>query len=420
MTATVSSLAVLDAADEQRRAGLRRMRILATSLLVVAAVGFALTHGHDGVLGYFNAFCEAGMVGALADWFAVTALFRHPLGIPVPHTALVPKRKDTLAVSLEQFVQAHFLTGDAVRERYREAEISRRLGLWLSDERHAARVVHELSRVGRRVLRRLRDDDARGVLEAVILPRLIREPVAPLAGTLLGQLVADGGHEGLVELGCDELVGWLDEHPEQFEALLTERAPKWAPQWLSGLVAYRVHDEVRAWLIDIREDPGHRVRVAVTDLLTELAESLQHDPVTIARTEALKTRWLEHPQTLATAMSLWQLGRTTLHDALEDPDGHVRRRMTEETIRLGERIAGDDALRERIDEDVGAGIAFVVENYGGELAPVISQVIARWDGREAAERIELHVGRDLQFIRINGTVVGGLAGITIHALSSLF
>mgnify|MGYP000965606198 CR=1 FL=1 len=121
-----------------------------------------------------------------------------------------------------------------------------------------------------------------------MLPRLVREPFAPLAGSLLGQLVADGGHEGLVDLGCEELVGWLDAHPEEFEALLTERAPKWAPQWLSGLVAYRVHDEVRAWLLDIRHDPGHRVRAAVTGLLGDLAENLQHDPVTIARTEALK------------------------------------------------------------------------------------------------------------------------------------
>ncbi|MEI2700787.1 MAG: DUF445 domain-containing protein [Baekduia sp.] len=418
--ASAERLLALDAADAERRRGLRRMRFLATALLALAAVVYALTTGEEGALGYVNAAAEASMVGAMADWFAVTALFRHPLGIPVPHTALVPKRKDSFALSLEDFFQAHFLTGDAARERYLDAEISKRAADWLTHEKNASRVVHEGSRVGRRVLRRVRDDEVEALLEAVVLPRLAREPVAPLAGSLLEQLVADGAQEDLIDLGCDELGDWLLGNREMFESLLLERAPTWTPDWLNGLVSDRVHAEAVSWLRDIRRDRDHRVRHAIARLLGDLSQNLQHDPRTMARAEAMKERWLEHPQTRATAMALWQVGRTTLHDALDDPDGHVRRRLTEEVVRAGQRIREDDALRARIDQDVGDGLAFLVETYASELTPVITQVINRWDGREASERIELHVGRDLQFIRINGTLVGGLVGLIIHALTQAF
>lgn len=412
-------LAALDAADAERRRALRRMKLVATSLLGFAAVIYVLTHGEDGALGYVNAAAEASMVGAMADWFAVTALFKHPLGIPVPHTALVPKRKDSFALSLEEFVEAHFLTGEAIRERYAEAEVSKRFGAWLAEEPNAQRVVHEGSRVGRRVLKRIRNDEVRAVLEVVVLPRLEREPIGPLAGSLLEQFVNDGAHQDVIDLAVDELTAWLVENQRTFEALLVERAPSWTPDWLNAIVTDRVHEEAVAWLRDIRADPNHQARAAIGKLLADLADNLQHDPQTMERAEAMKARWLAHPQTLDTAMALWDLGRATLDEALQDPDGHVRARLTEETMAVGARIRDDDALRARIDEDVGAGLVFVVENYASELAPVITQVISRWDGREASERIELHVGRDLQFIRINGTLVGGLVGVVIHAASDL-
>jgi len=415
--ATSDRLTALDAADEERRRNLRQMKLLAGSLLVLAAIVYALTHGDEGTMGYVNAVAEASMVGAMADWFAVTALFRHPLGIPVPHTALVPKRKESFALSLEEFVEAHFLTGDAVRERYEEAQITQRAGAWLAERTHAERVVKEGSRVAIRVLRRVRDAEVRALLESVLLPRLAAEPGAPLAGALLEQFVADGSHNDVIDLGCDELIIWLFDNQETFESVLAERAPSWTPEWLNTIVTERVHQEAISWLRDIRDQPGHRARIAIGKLLADLAQNLQHDERTIARAEAMKERWLTHPQTLETSMSMWALGRTALIDALSDETGHLRSRLTDEAVLVGEKVRDDAHLRARIDSDVGAGIAFVVENYAGEMLPVITQVIASWDGREASERIELHVGRDLQFIRINGTIVGGLVGLVIHAAS---
>lgn len=414
----MTSLA-LTAADEQRRRGLVRMRIVATALLGLAALVFVATLHRDGAWGYVNATAEAGMVGALADWFAVTALFRHPLGIPVPHTALVPRRKDVFAKSLEDFVAGHFLTGEAVRERYLTADTTTRIGVWLAEPRHSQRVVQEVARVGERVLTRVKEDEIRYLVEHSLLPRLVNEPLAPIAGAMLQETVADGVHHHLVDLVVIEAHDWLVDHPEQFVAIVRERAPSWAPVWLNEIVTDRLHIEAVRWIAAIREDRRHQVRVAIDDLLTDLATNLQEDPPTMARAEELKTRFLTHPQTAQTALALWDILRRALIRSLSDPDGALRERLTAELIGLGERMQHDAALRAVVNEKVSDSITFLVETYGRELTTVISQVISRWDGREAAERIELHVGRDLQFIRINGTIVGGLAGLLIHTLAQL-
>ncbi|HYO85611.1 MAG TPA: DUF445 domain-containing protein [Dermatophilaceae bacterium] len=409
----------LTAADLERRRGLRRMRVVATSLLGFAALVYVLTLHQEGAWGYVNATAEAGMVGALADWFAVSALFRHPLGLPIPHTALVPKRKDFLAVSLEDFVTGHFLTGDAVRERYLSADTTARLGRWLQDERHSTRVVQEVVTITERALGRIEDSDVRYLVEHSLLPRLVNEPFSPVAGALLQETVVDGVHHHLVDLVVVELHDWLIDNPEKFVAVLAERAPTWAPTWLNDIVTDRLHLEAVRWVQAIRDDRGHRVRVTVDDLLRDLASNLQEDPATMARAEQLKERALTHPQTIHAAVAVWEILRRALTRALADPDGLLRQRMASELVHLGARMQDDELLRRIIDERVGDSIAYLVQTYGTELATVISQVISGWDGKEAAERIELHVGRDLQFIRINGTIVGGLAGLIIHTLAQL-
>jgi uncharacterized membrane-anchored protein YjiN (DUF445 family) len=196
--------------DARRRQGLRRMKTLATSLFLLAAVIYAVTLGQDGGWGFVNAGAEAAMVGALADWFAVTALFRHPLGLPIPHTALIPTRKDQLGASLEEFVATNFLAEDVVRDKIERAEITRRLGAWLSEPAHAERVAGELAAAGRGALGVLRDDDVAAVLEQVVLPRAAALPWSPILGSLLDGIVDDGTHHRLVDLLLAEGTGWLE------------------------------------------------------------------------------------------------------------------------------------------------------------------------------------------------------------------
>ena len=395
------------------------MRVVAVSLLGFAALVFIATRNRDGAWGFVNATAEAAMVGALADWFAVTALFRHPMGIPVPHTAIIPKRKDSLGQSLEEFVTGNFLTAENARERVVHADVVRRIGRWLTQEQHSAQVITELAKASSRALVAVRDDDVRDFVEHTLVPRIVHEPMSPVVGHLLESVVADGAHHGLVDIALVEAHEWLRKNEETVGSIVGARAPWWSPGWLDEKVIARVQQEALSWVADVRDRPNHPARAALDDLLAQLARDLQHDLDTIARAEALKVRVMTHPEIGASAVAVWDAVRTALLGALDDPGGQLRRRGVGALSEFGERLLNDPDLRHRVDGYAADAIGFVVSTYGHEIAKVISATVDRWDGKEAAERIELHVGRDLQFIRINGTIIGGLAGLIIHTLDVL-
>lgn len=395
------------------------MKGLALGLLLFAAIVYLFTRGHDGFLGFVNAGAEASMVGAMADWFAVTALFRHPLGIPVPHTALIPQRKDELGRGLEEFVGENFLQEEIIRERVASAEVTRRVGVWASDPANAARIVDEVTEIATIGLGRVRDEHIVELVDAVLVPRFREEPISPILGTFLVEAIRDDLHHGLVDLALEELHGWLEHNHDTFVEVLGERAPWWAPPKLNDAVTTRIHTEALRWLDDIRHDPQHRARAALDSMLAQLGQDLLFNEETQQRAENLKLRILEHPQFSATGISLWKALRNALLAALRDPSGPLKARLQGELERLAVRFSTDPGLQRRLDGLLADAVVFGISRYGAELTTVITHTIEQWDGKEAAERIELHVGRDLQFIRINGTIVGGLVGVLIHAASIL-
>jgi uncharacterized membrane-anchored protein YjiN (DUF445 family) len=409
----------LSAADAVRQRGLRQMRLVALSLLVLAAVVYVITLHRDGGWGYLNAAAEAAMVGALADWFAVTALFRHPLGLPIPHTAIVPTRKDSLAESLEQFVTENFLSEEVVAEKMRTAEVSRRAGEWLASGNHAERIVAEGARTIGAALPRLGDEDVTAFVQGSLLPRFVKEPLSPIAGHFLQSVVDDGAHHALFDLLMVEAHDWLRDNRELLAEVVGPRAPRWSPQWVDRMVIDRIHREALAWLADVRDNPSHAARKAIDKLLSQLASDLQNDPEVMDRFETFKARMLTHPDMGSSLTAVWDAVRTALIDSIGDPDSTLRVRATNAIQDLGTRLQTDDALRAKVDARAAEAVGYVIRTYGSEIVSVISDTIERWDGREAAARIELHVGRDLQFIRINGTVVGALVGLIIHTVSEL-
>jgi uncharacterized membrane-anchored protein YjiN (DUF445 family) len=280
-------------------------------------------------------------------------------------------------------------------------------------------VVEEASEVVRAALLKIDDREVAALLKDELLPRIADEPLSVLAGQLLQEILTDGAHRGLVDLVFSETHTWLAENPETVASVLSSRAPWWTPQWLDDKVVTRLHAEALAWIAEIRDDPHHAARRALDDLLTQLANDLQTDSDMIERAEALKRRMLAQPQVLVAAMSLWDALRRAVVIALEDPDSQLRKRAIVALSEFGQQVGTDDDLARRLDVYVEDAVAYLVGRYGTELTTVITHTIDRWDGREAANRIELHVGRDLQFIRINGTLVGGLAGLVIYSLSQL-
>jgi uncharacterized membrane-anchored protein YjiN (DUF445 family) len=406
-------------ADARRRAELRRMKLLATSLLALAALIYVVTRHRDGWLAFVNTAAEAAMVGAIADWFAVTALFRHPLGIPIPHTAIIPTRKDVLGKNLEEFVGDNFLAEDVVRDRVRRAGVTRRIGLWLAQPTHAERAGSELAGLGRGALQLTRDEQVLALLDEVVVRRLVERSWGPPAGRLLQRVVADGAHHRLVDVVVAQTHEWLATHEDVITRVVLERAPAWTPAWLDDRIAGKAYREALGFMADVRSDPGHHARRALDDLIAEFADNLQHDPLTMARAEAFKQQLVAHPDVRGAVEQLWTTLRGVLEEALDDPASDLRLRLVDALTGLGRRLGDDVELQHLVDRYLEDAAGHLVRSYRDEVVTVISETVQRWDGAEASRRIELHVGRDLQFIRINGTVVGGLAGLAIHTLTVL-
>ena len=412
---------VLSPADRVRRRGLVRMKVGASALLLLAAVVYVLARraGGHGWVGYVQAAAEAGMVGGLADWFAVTALFRHPLALPIPHTAIIPTRKDALGRNLSDFVGTNFLSEQVVRERLRNAEVPRRLGSWLAEPEHAARVTSELARALRGAVDVLRDEDLRAVLEPVVLRRLAALPVGPTLGRLLAKVVADKAHHRLVDLVAAAVDDWLLANREQVIDLVARQAPAWSPEFVDRAVATRVYGELTRVSAEVRAQPEHAIRQALDRLLARFADDLSNDPTTIERASGVLESLLAQPEVRRAFGDVISAGRRLLLEMVDDPDGELRTRLSGALADLGRRLDTDEVLRARVDAIVADAAGYVVTHYRDELTRTITDTVERWDGVETARKVELAVGRDLQFIRINGTVVGALAGVIIHAVGNL-
>jgi uncharacterized membrane-anchored protein YjiN (DUF445 family) len=397
------------------------MKAGATALLLIAAVVYVLARraGGHGWVGYVEAAAEAGMVGGLADWFAVTALFRHPLGLPIPHTAIIPTRKDALGRNLSDFVGTNFLSEQVVRERLRNADVARRVGRWLAEPDHAARVTAELARALRGAVDVLRDEDLRAVLEPVVLRRLAALPVGPTLGRLLAQVVADKAHHRLVDLVAAAVDDWLAGNREQVIDLVARQAPPWSPEFVDRAVAARIYAELARVSAEVRAQPEHAIRQAFDRLLARFADDLTNDPATIERASGVLEGLLSQSEVRRAFGDVISAGRRLLLEMVDDPDGELRTRLTGALADLGRRLDTDDALRARVDAIVADAAGYVVTHYRDELTRTITDTVERWDGVETARKVELAVGRDLQFIRINGTVVGALAGVIIHAVGTL-
>jgi uncharacterized membrane-anchored protein YjiN (DUF445 family) len=411
--------------DEETRArDLRRMKALATGLLLAATVVFLLARwwevgGGPEWIGYVRAAAEAGMVGALADWFAVTALFRRPLGLPIPHTAIIPTKKDVLGDSLGDFVGDNFLSEDVVRDKLDRAAIPARLGAWVAQQENADRVTAELATAARGIVTVLRDDDVQELVEQVLVRKLMEQPVGPPLGTVLQGVLADGAHHRIVDLVCDRAYDWITANHDMVLRIVHERAPGWTPRFLDDLVADRVFLEVQNFAFAVKTDPEHPLRKAVDTFLVEFAADLQHDPETIERAERIKQQIVEHPDVQRFIGRAWGTVKKLVLDAAADPSSELRRRVRDGLVSLGTRLSTDAELRAKIDGWVGDAAAYVVRHYRREITTLITDTVQRWDAEETSRKVELQVGRDLQFIRINGTVVGALAGLVIFAVSNL-
>ena len=401
------------------------MKAVPLALLLLAAAAFVLAwvmqqRSDDAVWGFVRAAAEAGIVGGLADWFAVTALFRHPLGLPIPHTNLIATKKDQIGASLGDFIQTNFLTESTVRAKVASAQPALRIGHYLQDPSHREFILGELSEAAQAGIESLNDEDVALLIRNTVFEQAASIAWAPPAGAMLNAIIDDHAHVPAVDAVLRVARDWVRDNRALIVGIVADRGPAQGialARSVHEAVGRKAHTEVLDWIDDAYRDPDSKTRLAIDSWLVTLASELRENPAMIEKVEQLKQRILDSHELQRIVISIWPVTKRLLLKALRNPESELRQRADAIVADFADRLVDDATLRARVDGRVERAAVYLIDRYGAEFATIISDTVARWDASEASRRIELQVGRDLQFIRINGTVVGALAGLAIHTFA---
>jgi len=405
---------VNDVADTRLR-DLRRMRFFATALLVLMFLIFVATSFAEAEwpwLAYPRAFAEAGMIGACADWFAVVALFRHPLGLPIPHTAIVPRSKERIGIAIGRFTASNFLSPRVLAERIREVDIAGWIARWLKKPGNAHSVAQRAAGVLQQVVRSLPREDVNAFLTRAARFGLESMPAAPLASRLLALVWAQGEMQTLIEHGITYASAALVRNRETIKQKVSQRSYRLIPKWIDGILADKIVAGITQALDEMRE-PTHPWRIELSTAVEKLISDLATDPDMLARGEELKARLLENPVVVKQIDAMW----VEVEDKLDQLTSSNRlfEMLEEMLLTLGDRLANDERIGEAINRWLRVAVLRTVAPRRTEIAAFIRKVVENWDAETLVKRIELQVGPDLQYIRINGTLVGGLVGLIIFS-----
>ena len=404
--------------------GARGMKIAATGLLVVMAAVFVAARALEPRypwLTWVKAFAEAGMVGGLADWFAVTALFRHPLGLPIPHTAIIPRNKDRIGEALANFLKENFLIPPVVARRMRNIDVAGAVGRFLqAPEGQENRIRQGASRLMADLFESLDDERLGGLVKSAISTRIKAMEVSPLLGHALASAINEDRHVPMLEGAIRWTARALDDNEGLIRDMVHKRA-SWVLR-VAGLdtkLADAIVEGLRKLTAEMGTDPAHPVRIKVEQALADLANDLQTDPETMARVEAMKDELLANRSVGLWLDALWQRGRTAMIRAARNPDAALAGKLGEVLKSMGQSLEKDERLHNAINQFARRAVAGMAASYGSQIVKLVSETVRGWDARTVTERLESAVGRDLQYIRINGTLVGGLVGLILHALDSI-
>jgi uncharacterized membrane-anchored protein YjiN (DUF445 family) len=398
-----------------RRRATALLGAVSVLFIVVTAIG-----AHGTLLGYVQAGAEASMVGGVADWFAVTALFRRPLGLPIPHTALIVERKDQFAATLGQFVQENFLNADVLTDRIRAAGVVPRLAGWLSAPANAARFAGHAADAVVAVAEALRDEDVQRIVTAELTRLVDSAEVAPLAGRALRAVIAEGQH---AELFNDIVAAgdrYLADHVGELRELFQREAPRWIPDAVYGRLFDRLHARLRERLAAVAANPGDPTRRQFDTWIAGLPGRLETDPGLRERGERIKRDVLASEGLRDWSSSLWQKTKEALRVQAADPDSELHHRLAGLLVALGQRLGSEQRLQDGLERMIETAVRSLAGQFGDELAGLVTGTIERWDATQTSTQLELLLGRDLQYIRINGTVVGAGVGLALHAIVLAF
>ncbi len=405
-----------------KRAKLRRMKRMATALLCFFTVLFIITSIYEqqyAWVGFVRAMSEAAMIGAIADWFAVTALFRYPLGLKIPHTAIIPTRKDSIARDFARFVQTNFLSGGVVIDKLRSMDVARNVARWLSQPENSQAVANYLAVGVVALVQVIKDEDIQDIIEGNVAERIHATHFAPIVGNVLA-LVLSGERrhkllQGTVKFGAH----FLEENREAIKQRISEETPWWLPKNVDNMIYQKIVDAMGRTLNEVSQDPNHPLHDSFDTMISNVIEDLKNSPEVTAKESSLKEDLLADPAVQEFSASLWRDIKQSMVERSTNPETYTLTPIQQGMVRLSGAILDDPAMQAKINHWVEEGASYLIAAYGHEVEQLIAQTISRWDAEEASRKFEDHVGRDLQFIRINGTLVGGMVGLVIHTLSVL-
>ena len=404
--------------------GAAGMKAAATGLLVVMALLFVaarLAEPTYPAASWLKAFAEAAMVGGLADWFAVTALFRHPLGLPIPHTAIIPRNKDRIGEALATFLKENFLIAPVVARRMRNIDLAGAAGRFLqAPQGQETRIRRGASRLIGDLAESLDDERLGGLVKGAVSSRLKAMEVSPLLGHALASAINEERHIPLLEAAIRFMARALEANEPLIRDIVHKRA-NWVLK-LAGIdsrIADSVVDGLRKLTAEMGTDPDHPVRVKVEAALVQLANDLQTNADTRARVEAMKDDLLANRSVGLWIDTMWQKGRAAIISAARNPDAAMAGKMGEVLKAMGQSLESDPRMRRSINQFARRAVAGMAASYGGSIVKLVSETVRGWDARTVTDRLEAAVGRDLQYIRINGTLVGGSVGVLLHLIDRI-
>jgi len=402
-------------ADKELR--LRRMKRIPLLLLFLMALLFAYTlHHPEPWAAWLHAFSEAGMVGALADWFAVVALFRHPLGIPIPHTAIIPNRKNDLGESLSNFVAENFLEPGVVRKKLETVNLAEFVIVWLKSEKGRSSVEDLVATTLRWVLGALHEVRVRRFLSRLSSKQLANLNLAPLLGNTIEWLVRGQRHQEILTQVLRYTIVVLHDNRDTIRAKVQQESPWWVPGFVDDRIMKKMLERVETRLFEMTLDPDHGMREQFDVWVQKLAHDLQHSSQHRRWGEDFKQQLLDNDELQDYLYGLWCELARSIEEDIENPESSIKQQVGDWLQNIAEELDDDPDMQAWVNTWLTEAITMVVARNSAQISSLISDTVQSWDGTDTSRRIELAIGRDLQFIRINGTLVGGLVGLIIHAV----
>lgn len=409
--------------EAEKKQRLRRYQSIATGMLLLMALVFVSTFWlipEGTVNGYVRSFSEAAMVGALADWFAVTALFRHPMGLPIPHTNLIESNKDNIGQNLGQFVTDNFLNSENIKPRIGKINISSWLAGWIEQEQNLKRLVQEIERILKDIIQGLSDQQAEQLLKSLMKELVSKINWNQIAGNLLQEILEKGQHEALVTKLGFYAADFIAQNKNLIKDKIKEQGKGLIPDFLSDLIAGQVAKGIQSVLIDMATQPNHPQRQKIKTKLLQLAEDLRTKDEWVERIDRLKQQWLPEEKLALYAGQAWQFLKPRLLSGIEDQQGPFHLYLKKSLQDLAQHYLKDPDRSRAVDELVQVQVFKLIMRNRKEVTGLISETIHNWESDSLSRKLELEVGKDLQFIRLNGTLVGGLVGLFIHFVTQFF